>query len=315
MRVFRPVVAGIASLVLLSGSAIGIAAQEDPLPAIGLVADSGAAIVGVEEVGHRTIDLTIDSPSVGVQRARLLLPAGFDPAAKADWPLLYLLHGSGDDYTSWTRETDIANLTAGHGLLVVMPDAGAQGWYSDWLNGGLGGPPMWETFHLTELRQLLQRNWQAGDRRAVAGLSMGGFGAMSYAGRQPELFDAAASFSGLLDLFEPRFNNDLAVWGWPGDAGNTWKHHDPLTLTPALEGMSLYISYGNGDVGPLDTPSTDFDRTEALLSRTSEAFVERLDELGIAASVDAYGAGTHSWPYWERALHKAMPMLLEALGL
>src|SRR3712207_7246752 len=48
--------------------------------------------------------------------------------------------------------------------------------------------PGWETFHLTELRQILERGLGAGDRRAIAGLSMGGFGAMSYAGRRPELF-------------------------------------------------------------------------------------------------------------------------------
>ena len=40
----------------------------------------------------------------------------------------------------------------------------------------------------------------------------------------------------------------------------------------------------------------------------------RLEELGIPATVDAYGPGTHAWAYWERGLHAAMPMLLEALG-
>ena len=46
----------------------------------------------------------------------------------------------------------------------------------------------------------------------------------------------------------------------------------------------------------------------------NDAFVTRLEELGIPAQVDAYGPGTHTWPYFERSLHDAMPMLLEALG-
>ena len=63
--------------------------------------------------------------------------------------------------------------------------ASGFGWYSDWWNGGAGGQPAWETFHLTELRQLLERDWQAGDERVIAGLSMGGYGAMHYATATP----------------------------------------------------------------------------------------------------------------------------------
>ena len=118
-----------------------------PTPAlaetIGEPADSGARIVDVEELDERMVDLTIDSPAVGTQKVRLLLPAGFDLGADADWPVLYLLHGGGNDYLSWTLETDVEELTADLDLLVVMPEAGAAGWYADWWIGGEGGPPMW----------------------------------------------------------------------------------------------------------------------------------------------------------------------------
>jgi S-formylglutathione hydrolase FrmB len=46
----------------------------------------------------------------------------------------------------------------------------------------------------------------------------------------------------------------------------------------------------------------------------NEADVERLDELDIPVTVDVYGAGTHTWPYWERGLHEAMPLLEDALA-
>jgi S-formylglutathione hydrolase FrmB len=68
-------------------------------------------------------------------------------------------------------------------VLIVMPDGGKLGFYTDWWAHG-GSKPGWETFHLVELAQILERGPHAADRRAIAGLSMGGFGAMSYAGRR-----------------------------------------------------------------------------------------------------------------------------------
>lgn len=178
-----------------------------PLPTIGQPADDGARIVAVTTEDARTRDLTIQSPALGspfgVAQVRLLLPAQFDAQPATRWPVLYLLCGGyPGKHTDWTQNTDVETLTAPTDLLVVMPDAAADavdGWYSDWWNGGAGGPPKWETFHLVELRQLLERNWQAGDKRVIAGLSMGGYGAMEYATRQPGMFVAAASFSGVLD--------------------------------------------------------------------------------------------------------------------
>ena len=171
--------------------------------------------------------------------------------------MLYLLHGAGNDYTSWTRETDVEALTADLPLLVVMPEAGWDGWYADWWNGGAGGPPMWETFHTGELRELLERDWQAGDERAVAGLSMGGLGAMSYAARHPGLFRAAASFSGMLHpvTLDPSivgFDVPPDLWGDRTEQADVWAAHDPVELAAALEGTALYVSYGNGEPGPLD---------------------------------------------------------------
>src|SRR4029079_624472 len=119
------------------------------------------------------------------------------------YPVLYLLHGGGGEYTDWTSNTHVEAFTALSNVLVVMPAAassGVDGWYTDWYNGGAGGPPRWETFHLTELPQLLERNWQASTDRAVAGLSLGGYGSVMYAERNSGFFKAAASYSGVLDV-------------------------------------------------------------------------------------------------------------------
>src|SRR6185369_12017855 len=52
------------------------------------------------------------------------------------------------DWRSWTDAGDAERITAGLNAIVVMPEGGNGGWYTDWLNGGAGGPPEWETFHI-----------------------------------------------------------------------------------------------------------------------------------------------------------------------
>ena len=279
----------------------------------------GVRVVSVETIDERVRDLTIETSAldtlVGV---RLILPAGFDSEPDRRWPVLYLLHGAGIDqfaYRSWTENTDVVALFAPADVLVVMPEAAGYGWYTDWWNGGSGGAPMWETFHLTELRAILERDWRAGDQRAVAGLSMGGYGAMAYAARNPGLFKAAASFSGPLDILAEKdfIGPDVAVWGDPDAQRDVWQAHNPIDLAESLRGTTLFISWGEGGQGPLD-PEPFVDETEAFRALSNEAFVQRLQELGIPATVDDYGAGTHTWPYFERALHRALPLLLQVLG-
>lgn len=291
-----------------------LAAPASPRPAIGQIADDGARIVQVDTIDARTRDLTIESPSVGTVQVRLLLPAAFEAEGTADWPVLYLLHGYGQWFSAWTDLTDVEALTAPTDLLVVMPEADS-GWYTDAWNEGKGGPPAWETFHTTELLQLLERNWQAGEERVVAGLSMGGLGAITYAARHPGMFKAAASYSGVLD---PRASDTnpgkSSTWGDPVEQEDIWRAHDPMSLAPALAGLPLYVSYGSGGAGPLDEGPVDPNDIEGQIGIENDAFVAYLAELDIPATVDAYGPGTHNWPYWERALHESLPMLLRALG-
>ena len=295
-------------------------------------ASRSARVVAVQTLGPRVRDLTIDSPALGRRaKVRLLLPRRFEAEPHRRWPVLWLLHGCCDTYQSWTRSTDVEGLAALAGVLVVMPEAGQAGFYSDWYNRGRGGPPGWETFHLTELRQLLERDWRAGDRCVVAGISMGGLGAMAYAARHPGTFRAAASYSRLLHtryqggpVPGPGFVQNLvrgfgadprALWGDPQRQADVWAAHDPYDLAPRLRGVDLFVSVGNGQPGPLDGPATTEQarRIEQAVQPQNLAFVERLHQLGIPVQFDAYGAGTHDWPYWQRELHRSLPLLLHAL--
>ena len=99
-----------------------------------------ATVVGERRVGPRVLDLTVRSPSLGrTTKVRLLLP---DRGARP-WPVLYLLHGCCDSYRSWTRSTDVEQMRAHcDRVLVVMPEGGDVGFYSDWRDGpGLGDVP------------------------------------------------------------------------------------------------------------------------------------------------------------------------------
>jgi poly(3-hydroxybutyrate) depolymerase len=79
-------------------------------------------------VGGRSWDLIIQSPAVGNQvPVRILLPAQYEQRPQQRWPVLYLLHGCCDSYLSWTRSTDIEELSANLKALVVMPDGGEVG--------------------------------------------------------------------------------------------------------------------------------------------------------------------------------------------
>jgi diacylglycerol O-acyltransferase/trehalose O-mycolyltransferase len=305
-----------------SPMAAGTSASPSPassLATIGQPADDGARIVGVQALGARMRDLTIESPLVGTVMVRLLVPSTFADRPATRFPVLYLLHGGAGEYTDWTKNTDVEALTAPTDLLVVMPAALTSG-LGDGSKRGPGGAGMWETFHLTELRQLIERNWQAGEDRAIAGLSMGGFGTLTYAERHPDLFTGVASFSGgplnkvALTLMLT-LKKDLARWGDLNPAAADWDIYDPVKLIDRLKGKALYFSYGNGTPGPLDPPErTDLDELEKTVGVGNDAFVAALEEAGIPATVNAYGPGTHSWPYWERELHAALPMLLQAVG-
>lgn len=303
---------------------------------IGRPADDGARIIAIDSnQAHllvptpRARDLTIDSPAVGhIVKVRLLLPGGFDARPSTRWPVLYLLHGGSGTYSDWSEYFDVDALTARTDLLVVMPEGGGHepggATYSDWWNLGKGGQPAWETFHLVELRQLLERNWHAGDKRAIAGYSAGGYGAMAYAELQPGLFRFAGSYSGPLDVFGPGADHEwwgspYKLWGDHVTNVDVWKAHDPTSNAAALKGTKLYVAYGNGVVGPLDngkvSPFDPDGSSEREIGIESALFVDRLAELRIPVTVYAYGNGTHNGPYMQRDFDRSFPLILKALGL
>jgi S-formylglutathione hydrolase FrmB len=293
-------------------------------------ADQGIQLLSSQQLDSRLTDLTLSTSALKQPtHVRVLMPAGYDQSTDR-YPVLYLLHGALADYRSWTDAGDAEAITAGAPVIVVMPDGGQGGWYTNWVNRGAGGPPEWEHFHIDQLIPWIDDHYRtiaARDGRAIAGLSMGGFGAMSYAGRHPGLFDWAGSFSGAVDVIHnlPVVGvidlEAFADGGLPDDqfgdrvlnAAN-WRAHDPWDLAQNLRGMTLEIDTGNGQPGPFDSSRPYFDPVEQQVHEMSVSFHQRLLALGIPHIWDDYGPGTHTWPYWQRDLRQALPSVLATLS-
>ncbi|MGW0831456.1 alpha/beta hydrolase [Streptomyces prunicolor] len=300
--------------VTRAGAATGLAVL------FGATATVGRARAATQ-ISARTFDVSVSSPALGRSApVRLILPSDFAAQPGRTYPVLYLLHGAHDDYTSWTRETDIEAFTEGRELIVAMPDAGPTGIPSAWRDG-----PDYETFQLTEVPALLARDYRASGVRAVAGVSTGGYGAMAHAARHPGAFTAAASYSGILDTTAPGVpslvdaivaREGLAprtLWGNPLLDLLTWQAFNPRARAVGLRGTPLYVSNGSGVAGG----SGDWlpEALESLLWPSAHSFTGILALLGIPVTAHFYSGGGHSWAYWKGEFTTSWPMLAGALGL
>ncbi len=240
------------------------------------------------------------------------------------------MHGSFDTAASWAEKGDAERITAGKPLIVVMPDTAgtgdAGGWASDWRNEGDGGPPKFETYTIRELIPWIDAHYRTRARRggrSITGLSMGGFSAMSYAVRHPDLFAHAASFSGAVDTnYPPAWPivqaetladggaTPDAIWGSRLADEVVWRTHNPWDMAANLEAMTLAIRTGNGQPGPLDEGGLPVDPIEFGVHEMSVSLHERMDDLGVRHVYDDYGAGTHSWPYWQQDLERELPRIM-----
>ena len=137
---------------------------------------------------------------------------GMDGRADATFPTLYLLHGMSDDHTIWQRRTSIERYATEKGIAVVMPN-GHLSFYTDM---HVGMP--YFTFITKELPAICRSFFpNMSDRREdtfVAGLSMGGYGALKCGLRAPEVFSHAAALSACTDICELA-NGDIALAPYP----------------------------------------------------------------------------------------------------
>jgi len=319
-RIGRLVHCWLAALALTLALSAGLTAYAAPARA----ADDATVLSEQPVSGHpRMLDLQIRSSSIDsvlhIKWVRLILPPGWSKTATRTWPTLWLLHGGVDDNLSWTKNTDIEALSANRDAIIVMPDTSWCSAYSDWWNYGNGGAPQWETYLTVELRRILADGYRAGGASAVAGVSMGGLGAMKLAAAHRGMFAAAASFSGNVDPLHSydgeRSGPDLPGLGCGADwkrvwgdytipaQHDIWVRNDPYDQAANLSGVRLFVSAGTGT-----------DTAETTVYPQGAALAARLKSLGIPVTWDPVAGGGHNWTNWNAELGKAFPMLMSAIG-
>lgn len=286
----------------------------------------GFELVSETEVRPRLLQLEFATPAMadGEAAARVLLPPGYG-AGKREYPVIYLLHGAGYDERGWSEEGRVEEIVGNRKVIVVMPNGGGNGYYTDWYNGGAFGPPAYETFHVGELLPWIDDHFRTRDERGgrvVAGFSMSGFGALSYAARHPDLFSGAFSYSGAIDTnfapFQPIGEASsvadggqyAAIWGPRQTEEVRWRARNPWDLATNLKGMTLQIYTGNGAPGGPFGSDPGLDVVELGVNLMSHSTHDRLDELGIPHLFEDYGAGTHDWPYYSRDLEWSLPAMM-----
>lgn len=163
---------------------------------------SGLRIVKQDESDPRMKYYRFATDAIGWDPAvNVLLPDDYDSGRR--YPVLYLFHGGGLDQDFMTFDKmKIRELTAGAPIIVVMPDGGHAGWYSDPVASNVG-PRNWETFHMKQLVPWIDANFRTFaeyDGRGLAGFSMGGFGALKYAVKYSDQFASVSAHSGPASL-------------------------------------------------------------------------------------------------------------------
>jgi S-formylglutathione hydrolase FrmB len=276
-----------------------------------------------KQVSPRVLELTLQSKAMGgEQKVDVLLPAGYDPSGATRYPVLYLLHGSFGTYHDWVDQ-GAEKLVGDRQVIVVTPDDGPDGSYSDWYGtvAGTGDrAPAWESYHVGELVPFVDRAFPTTGRRFVAGLSSGGGGAMEYAAGHPGVFAAAGAFSGAVntDLWRPVYPTESELlwlatlyppfgpeghctWGDAYTQEVIWRDNEATYKAPNLRGANLFIASGDGTQGPYDANPT-YDPVESTVDEMSKTLVTALDAEHIRHTDHFYGGGTHTWPYWLRDL-------------
>lgn len=224
---------------------------------------------------------------------RVIVPDNY-AATSTRYPVLYLLHGHGGMFTNWTDRTTVADDAAGHPLIIVMP-SGENSWYVDGANG-----QAWESFLTKDLIEEIDSHYRtlpSRESRMIAGLSMGGYGAVKAGLSHPELYAFVGSFSGAFDITRPGdvFHGEskpdvMSVFGPIGSSVRSANDIYALSAR-ASTSASPYFWIACGTSDPWLEPNRELVRT--------------LNARGLAYEYHERPGG-HEWGFWQWAIRSLL---------
>ncbi len=245
------------------------------------------------------IDLGIFSEALGIQTSvQVVIPqrstvGEIGTANKVDegkFKTLYLLHGLSDDQTIWMRRTSIERYASELGICVVMP-MGARSFYSDMKYG-----MKYYTYIAKELPAIIEDMFNVSNKREdryIAGLSMGGYGAMKIALTEKGRYAAAIALSPVSDIRNDRFASDLGlVFGETipesADIFYLASEHNSDEIKP-----KIYMTVGKDDFMYNDTVRLN-SHFETL--NYDYKYIET--------------EGGHSWDVWDKTIQDGLAWIL-----
>lgn len=212
------------------------------------------------------------------------LPSRLEEGRK--YPVLYVLHGATGSYRDWPEKTTITEELASRDLILVFPDGSHFGWYIDSV---IKQENQFESAVTRDVRLDVEERFPARtDRggRAIAGLSMGGHGALSLAAKNPDLYVSASSLSGILDIARHpgRWRLDEILGPQP-EFEERWKANSVYHLADRFTTAGISVLFDTGVA----------DKTGAV--EDARKLHERLKELGVKHTYREF-PGKHDWVYW-----------------
>lgn len=250
-------------------------------------------------------EVSLDSKVLGRELLYRVLVPETQAAGSESLPILYLLHGLFGDRTNWQELTRISALESVKSMAVVMPDAG-DSWYVD---GPKGSCDDYETFFLEEFLPVTGMRLRSNGKRAVAGLSMGGYGALKFALKRPDLFAFAASSSGAFNV--TRLTSDDCQ----GDLSELENSVSAVFGSGKSEcriANDLFLLAESADPSALPPIHIECG-TEDVFLESNRRFVEVMSSRSISHSYSEISGG-HDWNFWAESFERIVGMALGHLS-
>ena len=207
----------------------------------------------------------------------------------SSFPVLYLLHGAGGDFKNWLQRVPaLRNYADMYHMIIVCPDGGTTSWYFD---SPIDPTYQYETYVSKELVSSVDNHYRtipSSKGRAITGLSMGGHGAFYLAFKHNDIWGAAGSMSGGVDIRPFPESWDISKrLGKDASNSSVWESHSVINLVYLLNGKNLKLTFDCG----VDDFFIDVNRSlheKLLYMNIPHDYTER--------------PGRHNWDYWSNSI-------------